>query len=103
MSIVFCFLTLQEGVYCYFKGPQYETPAEIRVVKMLGADAAGMSTVPEAIVARHCGMDILGISLITNKAAGLSEGELSHEEVTATAALAKSNMVTLLRNVIGEM
>lgn len=96
-------ISLKEGVYCYFKGPQYETPAEIRAVKMLGADAAGMSTVPEAIVARHCGMEILGISLITNKAAGLSGGELSHEEVTATAALAKNNIVTLLRNVIGEM
>lgn len=98
-----CGITLREGVYCYFRGPQYETPAEIRLVKMLGADAAGMSTVPEAIVARHCGMDILGLSLITNKAAGLGGGELSHAEVTDIAHKAEKNMVTLVKNILSRL
>lgn len=88
------------GVYCYFRGPQYETPAEIRAVKLLGADAAGMSTVPEAIVARHCQMNVLGISLITNKAAGLGHDELSHEEVGKTAALAGQKMVKLVSEIV---
>ncbi len=95
-------IDVQEGVYCYFRGPQYETPAEIRAVRMLGADAAGMSTVPEAITARHCGMRILGISLITNKAAGLGGTGLSHAEVTDIAHRAEQNMVTLVKNIIGE-
>ena len=96
-------ISLHEGVYCYFRGPQYETPAEIRAAKMLGADAAGMSTVPEAIVARHCGMDILGLSLITNKAAGLSDCELSHSDVTAIAKQAEMNMVCLVKEIIKKM
>lgn len=96
-------IPVDEGVYCFFRGPQYETPAEIRGIAILGADAAGMSTVPEAIVARHCGMKILGISLITNKAAGLSSTELSHSEVTATAKKAELNMVTLVKNTISRL
>lgn len=95
-------IAVDEGVYCFFRGPQYETPAEIRGVRTLGADAAGMSTVPEAIVARHCGMRILGISLITNKAAGLGTSELSHTEVNAIAKKAEHNMVTLVKNILGE-
>ncbi len=95
-------IPLPEGVYCYFTGPQYETPAEIRAVRTLGADAAGMSTVPEAIIARHCGMRILGLSLITNKAAGLGTSELSHSEVTAIAKQAESNMLILVKNIIGD-
>lgn len=95
-------IPLNEGVYCYFTGPQYETPAEIRAVRTLGADAAGMSTVPEAIIARHCGMRVLGLSLCTNKAAGLGNGELSHGEVTEIARKAESNMVTLVKNIIGD-
>lgn len=95
-------ITTDEGVYCYFRGPQYETPAEIRIAKMLGIDAAGMSTVPEAIVARHCGMNILGISLITNKAAGLGQAELSHAEVTDIAHKAEINMVTLVKGILNE-
>ena len=95
-------IPVDEGVYCYFRGPQYETPAEIRAVRILGADAAGMSTVPEAIVAKHCGMRILGISLITNKASGLGGAELSHSEVTEIARKAEHNMVTLVKNIIGE-
>lgn len=95
-------ISLDEGVYCYFRGPQYETPAEIRAVKLLGADAAGMSTVPEAITARHCGMRILGISLITNKAAGLGGSQLSHEEVGETARQSEQNFVRLVKNIIND-
>ncbi len=95
-------IALDDGVYCYFRGPQYETPAEIRAVKLLGADAAGMSTVPEAITARHCGMRILGISLITNKAAGLGASQLSHEEVGETARQSEQNFVKLVRNIIND-
>ncbi len=78
-------IPLQEGVYIQFSGPQYETPAEIRMARMLGADAAGMSTVCEAIAAHHAGMRICGISCITNMAAGVTGEKLSHEEVQETA------------------
>ena len=74
-------IQLREGVYMYFPGPQYETPAEIRAARLLGADAVGMSTVPEAIVARHCGMDVLGFTLCTNMAAGVLDQPLTGEEV----------------------
>lgn len=96
-------ICLSEGVYNYFRGPQYESPAEIRALKAIGAGATGMSTVPEAIVARHCGMDILGLSLITNKAAGLSNSELNHAEVTEMAHNAEKDIVTLVKNIISEM
>ena len=79
---------LRQGVYMMFSGPSYETPAEIRMARILGADAVGMSTVPEAIVAAQCGIKVLGISCITNLAAGVSPNKLSHEEVMETAALA---------------
>ena len=72
---------IHEGVYFYTTGPQYETPAEIRAMRLLGADAVGMSTVPECIAARHCGMRILGITLVTNMAAGILDKPLSGEEV----------------------
>ncbi|MCR5808781.1 MAG: purine-nucleoside phosphorylase [Clostridiales bacterium] len=72
---------IHEGVYFYCTGPQYETPAEIRAMRLLGADAVGMSTVPECIAARHCGMRILGITLVTNMAAGILDKPLSGEEV----------------------
>jgi purine-nucleoside phosphorylase len=74
-------LKLEEGVYAGAKGPTYETPAEIRMMRDMGADAIGMSTVPEAIVARHSGMKILAISCITNNAAGLATGEINHDQV----------------------
>ena len=76
---------LREGVYMYFPGPQYETPAEIRLFAALGANAVGMSTACEAIAARHMGLEVCGISCITNLAAGLSERPLSHQEVQETA------------------
>ena len=78
---------LQEGVYAMYSGPNYETPAEIRMFRTLGADAVGMSTVPEALVGGHCGMDVVGISCITNMAAGVLPRKLSHGEVMETAAL----------------
>ena len=76
---------VQKGVYMWFNGPCYETPAEIRLARVVGADAVGMSTVPETIVARHCGLRVLGISCITNMAAGILPQKLSHAEVTEVA------------------
>lgn len=93
---------VKEGIYSFFRGPQYETPAEIRGIRALGADAVGMSTVPEAIVARHSGMTTLGISLITNKAAGLGSSELNHAEVTQTAQEAERNLVKLVKEILKE-
>ncbi len=87
---------LQEGVYAWFLGPTYETPAEVEMARRLGADLVGMSTVPETIAARHMGARVLGISLVTNLAAGLSDAPLSHEEVKETAAAARDRFTTLL-------
>jgi purine-nucleoside phosphorylase len=72
---------LREGVYMYFPGPQYETPAEVRAARILGADAVGMSTAPEVITAGHCGMQVLGFTLLTNMAAGILDQPLSEQEV----------------------
>ncbi len=92
--------TLQEGVYAQMPGPSFETPAEIRMLKILGADAVGMSTVPEVIAARHCGMRVLGITCITNLAAGISKEPLSHEDVSRAAAMVKDRFTGLLDRVI---
>ncbi|MDR0841743.1 MAG: purine-nucleoside phosphorylase [Christensenellaceae bacterium] len=85
-----------EGVYFYMTGPMYETPAEIRAIRALGGDAVGMSTVPEAIAANHCGMKILGVSLVTNMAAGVLDAPLSGEEVLAAAAKAGARFERLM-------
>ena len=90
---------LKEGVYLQVSGPNYETPAEIRMYKLLGADAVGMSTAVEAMAARHSGMRVCAISCITNKAAGLSENKLSHEEVKS-AAVSFSNDLKILNKII---
>lgn len=78
-------LTIHEGVYFFFPGPQFETPAEVRAARILGGDAVGMSTVTETLTAGHCGMPVLGLSLMTNMAAGVLEQKLSGEEVEETA------------------
>jgi purine-nucleoside phosphorylase len=93
-------IVLREGVYIAFSGPNYETPAEIRMCRTMGADAVGMSTVPEVIVARHMGIPVLGISCITNMAAGILPQVLSHREVLDTAEQAQGKIQMLLREVI---
>ena len=94
---------LNEGVYMYFPGPQYETPAEIRAARLLGADAAGMSTVPEVIAARHCGMEILGFSLATNMAAGILDQPLTEEEVLETGEACKESFSKLMQTILMKM
>jgi purine-nucleoside phosphorylase len=89
---------LRQGVYLAVSGPSYETPAEIQVFARLGADAVGMSTVPETIVARQCGLRVAAVSCITNLAAGLGRGKLSHTEVLATAARVKNSGARLIKN-----
>jgi purine-nucleoside phosphorylase len=86
-----------EGVYAAWLGPQFETPAEIRFMRAIGADLAGMSTVPEVIAARHMGIRCLGISVVTNMAAGVTDGKLGHEEVLEVGAEAQPRLTALLR------
>lgn len=90
----------QSGVYAYMKGPSFETPAEIRALRTLGADAVGMSTVPEAIVAKHCGMIVTGVSCITNMASGIEQKELSHEDVNNTADKVKYTFKNIIKEYI---
>jgi len=91
---------VRRGIYGALTGPSYETPAEILMLRNLGADAVGMSTVPEAIVARHMGLEVLGISCITNMAAGLSDAPINHEEVMATGDRVRGTFTALLRKVV---
>ncbi len=91
------------GVYCGLSGPTYETPSEITMLRLLGADAVGMSTVPEAIAARHQGMKVLGISCITNLAAGMSDEPINHEEVMETGAKVAEIFKELLRRIIPKL
>jgi purine-nucleoside phosphorylase len=96
-------MLLPHGVYAALLGPSYETPAEIRYLRAIGADAVGMSTVPEAIVARHMGMEVLGISCITNMAAGVLSQPLDHNEVMATARRVRGQFIALLEEIIGRI
>ena len=93
-------ISLKQGVYAALPGPSYETPAEIRMLRTLGADVVGMSTVPEAIVARHSGLNVLGFALVTNVAAGLSESEISHEEVIEAGKAAGPRLGALIEGVV---
>lgn len=94
---------IKEGVYMYLTGPNYETPAEIRAFRTIGADAVGMSTVPEVIAANHSGMEVLGISCITNMAAGILDQPLNHQEVMDTAERVRVNFTALVKSIIGNI
>jgi purine-nucleoside phosphorylase len=96
-------LKIGHGVYVALHGPSYETPAEIRYLRTIGADAVGMSTVPEAIVARHMGVEVLGISCITNAAAGVLPHPLNHDEVMAVARQVRGAFAALLEGIIGQL
>jgi xanthosine phosphorylase len=96
-------IALRAGVYLATLGPSFETPAEIRAFAALGAELVGMSTVPEAISARHCGLRVLGFSIVTNLAAGLAAGVLSHEETLARAAAAAGRLRALLEGLMEEL
>jgi len=96
-------VAFQEGVYAGVLGPSFETPAEIRMFRALGADAVGMSTVPETIAARHSGIEVLGISCITNMAAGMLDQPLSHDEVMETAELVKESFIRVVKGIVAEL
>jgi purine-nucleoside phosphorylase len=96
-------LSVAHGVYAAVPGPSYETPAEIRYLRAIGADAVGMSTVPEAIVARQMGLDVLGLSCITNMAAGMHPTPLSHDDVLETMRVMRATCITLLEEIIGRL
>jgi purine-nucleoside phosphorylase len=93
---------LKQGVYAWFSGPQFETPAEIRAAKVLGADLVGMSTVPDVILARYAGLKVAGFSIITNMGAGMSETRLSHEHTMVQARAAADQLFELLQTYISE-
>ena len=96
-------IVLREGVYFYCYGPQYETPAEVRAARILGADAVGMSTAPEAIVAGHCGMEVLGFTLLSNMAAGILDQPLTEEEVLESAQAAKEKFSGLVLGCLSKL
>ena len=96
-------LRVHEGVYFFMPGPQFETPAEIRAIRLLGGDAVGMSTVTEALTAAHCGLELLGFSVITNMAAGMLDQPLTTEEVSETGRMIEEQFSAYLKSVIREM
>ena len=94
---------VQDGVYAYMKGPTFETPAEIRALRLLGADAVGMSTVPEAIIAHHCGIKNVAVSCITNMAAGVLDEKLSYDDVKNTAERVKIDFKEIIKEYISRL
>ncbi len=96
-------IVLREGVYAHMAGPSFETPAEIRMLRTLGADAVGMSTVPEVITAVHAGIRVLGISAVSNMAAGILDQPLNHEEVMETGRLVQDTFIRLVKAIVGAM
>lgn len=95
--------SVKEGVYAYMKGPVFQTPAEIRALRSLGADAVGMSSVPEAIVARHCGMRVVGISCITNMASGVTNEILTHEQIKKSAGRVKITFIDVIKEFMAKI
>lgn len=98
-----CNVDLKTGVYVWNSGPSYETPAEVRMLRAIGGDAVGMSTVPEVIVARHCDINVIGMSCITNMAAGILDQPLSHDEVMETADKVRETFTRLVKAVVREL
>ena len=94
---------LFEGIYCMYSGPNCETPAEINALKVIGGNAVGMSTVPEVLVANHASLPVIGISVITNLAAGMNKTKLSHQETLENASLAENNVLNLIKQFIREV
>ena len=94
---------LYQGVYCMYSGPNFETPAEIKASKILGVNAVGMSTVPEVLVANHCSLPVIAVSIITNLAAGMNQNKLSHQETLENAGMAEKNILNLIKKFIGEI
>jgi len=92
-----------EGIYCMYSGPNFETPAEINALKVIGGNAVGMSTVPEVLVANHCDLPVIAISVITNLAAGMNKTKLSHKETLENASLAEKNILHLIKQFIEEV
>ncbi len=94
---------IYEGVYCMYSGPNFETPAEINALKVIGGNAVGMSTVPEVLVANHCDLPVIAVSVITNLAAGMNKTKLSHKETLENASLAEKNILNLIKQFIEEV
>ena len=92
-----------QGVYCMYSGPNFETPAEINALKVMGGSAVGMSTVPEVLVANHCSLSVVGVSVITNLAAGMNQTKLSHQETLENAALAEEKLTNLIKNFVRDV
>ena len=94
---------IYQGIYCMYSGPNFETPAEINALRVLGGNAVGMSTVPEVIVANHCNLPVIAISVITNLAAGMNKKKLSHQETLENASLAEASILSLIKQYIHEV